>query len=92
LPSENDGVVIGRGVFAAALSDLRAAFDYVIIDSSSVLDSADVMPLVDSVDAVVICARARKTRVRELERSSKQLAPATVLGVVLLDVKEAAKS
>jgi Mrp family chromosome partitioning ATPase len=92
LPCENDGVVLGRGVFAAALADLRNAFDYVIVDSSSVLDSADVMPLLDAVDGILLCARAKKTRARELERATKQLAPARVVGVVLLDVSEAAKT
>jgi Mrp family chromosome partitioning ATPase len=92
LPAEpSDPVVPSRGVFDAAIADLRTAFDYVIVDAPSVLDSADVVALLDAADGVLLAARAKRTRARDLEKAAKQLAPANVVGVVLLDVKEAAK-
>jgi Mrp family chromosome partitioning ATPase len=86
LPAEPEGdAAPTRGVFAGAISDLRRSFDHVIVDAPSVLDSADVNALVDSVDAVVIAARARRSKLGELTKAKAQLAPARMLGVVLLD-------
>jgi Mrp family chromosome partitioning ATPase len=93
LPAEpNDALAPSRGVFDAAIADLRTAFDYLIVDAPSVLDSADVMALVDAADGIVLSVRARRTRAREIEKATAQLAPANIVGVVLLDAKEAAKS
>jgi Mrp family chromosome partitioning ATPase len=89
LPSERGaGVAPTRGIFASALSDFSRVFDHIVVDAPSALDSADANALVDSVDGVVLAARARQTRARELTRAASQLAPARMLGVVLLDAKE----
>jgi Mrp family chromosome partitioning ATPase len=87
-----DEIAPSRATFRAVTDDLTGTYDYIVVDSPSALESADVMALVDSVDAIVLAARAKKTRVRELERTRDQLAPGEVLGVVLLDIREAARS
>lgn len=93
LPADpDDAIAPSRGTFRTAISELREAYDYVVVDAPSTLDSADVMALSSSADAIVLAARARKTRIRELERTKHQLAPAPVIGVVLLDIREAAHS
>lgn len=94
LPAEPGGrdVAPSRGTFRVAVEELGQAFDHLIVDAPSVLESADVMALTDSADAVVLAARAKRTRGRDVEQAIAQLAPATILGVVLLDAKEAARS
>jgi Mrp family chromosome partitioning ATPase len=93
LPADpEDALAPSRATFRTATRDLRAAYDYVVVDAPSTLDSADAMALVSSVDAIVLAARARKTRARELERARHQLTPAQLLGVVLLDIRETARS
>jgi receptor protein-tyrosine kinase len=91
LPADpEDAIAPSRGTFRTAIAELRTAYDYVVVDAPSSLESADVMALSSSADAIVLAARARKTRVRELERTKHQLMPAPLLGIVLLDIREAA--
>jgi Mrp family chromosome partitioning ATPase len=68
-----------------ALSELRYCYDYIVIDSASVFESADADVVGESADGVVVTARAEKSRRGALRRAIAQLAPAPVLGVVLLD-------
>jgi Mrp family chromosome partitioning ATPase len=77
-----------RHTFEAALGDLRPAFDRVVIDAPSVLDGGDIHYLLAPADAVVFAARAGKSRARDITRAMDQLAPANVLGVVLLGTSE----
>ncbi|HEY6559978.1 MAG TPA: CpsD/CapB family tyrosine-protein kinase [Polyangiaceae bacterium] len=76
---------LDRVLLAAALKDLRSEYDYIVVDTPAVLDSADVNLISEAVDGVVMVARAKKTRRAALRAAVAQLAPARVLGVVLLD-------
>jgi len=79
------GKQLDRALFGEALRSLRAAYDFIIIDTASVLESADVHGVSQCADGVVLVARAGKTRTSALSRALQQLEPATVLGTVLLE-------
>jgi len=68
-----------------ALVDLRDAYDYVIIDTPSVLESADANIATERADGVIVTALAMQSRRGALKRTIDQLRPATIFGVVLLD-------
>ncbi|HEV3192637.1 MAG TPA: CpsD/CapB family tyrosine-protein kinase [Polyangiaceae bacterium] len=76
---------LDRTLFAAALSELREAYDYIVVDAASVLESGDVDVVGESSDAVIVAARAGRSSKRDLRRAIAQLAPAPVLGSVLID-------
>jgi receptor protein-tyrosine kinase len=68
----------------AAIASLRAAYDYVVIDTSSILTGLDVPLLADATDGMVLAARARQTRGRTLTAALDQVGASRVLGVVLI--------
>jgi Mrp family chromosome partitioning ATPase len=70
----------------AGIASLRAAYTYLVIDTSSILTGLDVPLLEDAVDGIVIAARARQTRGRTLATALAQAGTSRVLGVVLLDI------
>jgi Mrp family chromosome partitioning ATPase len=76
---------LDRMLLAEVLRSLRTAYDYVVIDTASVLESADVNSVCQCSDAVVIAARAGKTRKARLRRAIEQLQPANVVGTALID-------
>jgi Mrp family chromosome partitioning ATPase len=84
-PGTTRGKRLDRALFADVLRGLRSAYDYVVVDAASVLESADAHCVGQSVDGVVLVARAGASRKSELRRAIRQLEPATVLGTVLLD-------
>src|SRR5262245_12826100 len=72
--------------FAVAMERLRlAGYDYIVLDTPPILGSADVNLIEDSADGVLLVTSARKTMSRPLRRALEQLAPARLLGLVLLD-------
>jgi Mrp family chromosome partitioning ATPase len=77
---------LDRTLFAVALSDLREAYDYVVIDAGSMLESADVDVVGECSNGVIVAARAGRSRKGNMRRAISQLAPAPVLGSVLIDV------
>lgn len=79
------GKQLDRALFAEAVRSLRSAYDFIVIDTASVLESADVHGVSQCADGVVLVARAGKTRSSALSRAVQQLEPATVLGTVLLE-------
>jgi Mrp family chromosome partitioning ATPase len=76
---------LDRTLFSVALHDLRSAYDYIIIDAASVLESADADIVGECSNGVVVATRAGTSRRGEVRRAVEQLAPAIVLGSVLLD-------
>jgi Mrp family chromosome partitioning ATPase len=56
-----------------------------VIDTASVLESADVNSVSECSDGVVVAVRAGKSRKRTLRQAVEQLEPATVVGSVLID-------
>jgi Mrp family chromosome partitioning ATPase len=76
---------LDRTLFSLVLSDLRGAYDYVVIDAASVLESGDVDVVGESSDGVVVAVRAGRSRKRDVAHAIAQLAPARILGTVLMD-------
>ncbi|HEX7598638.1 MAG TPA: CpsD/CapB family tyrosine-protein kinase, partial [Polyangia bacterium] len=68
----------------AAIASLRAAYDYLVIDTSSILSGLDVPLLADATDGMVLAARARQTRGRTLKAALDQVGASRVLGVALI--------
>jgi receptor protein-tyrosine kinase len=77
---------LDRTAFAVALADLRDAFDYIVIDAGSVLESADVDVVGECSTGAVLAMRAGRSRKREVRRALAQLAPVPVLGTALVGV------
>jgi Mrp family chromosome partitioning ATPase len=80
-----DGSRLDRTLFAVALSDLRTAYDYIVIDAASVFESGDADVVGECSNGVVLAVRAGHSRKGEARRAIAQLAPAPVLGSVLID-------
>jgi Mrp family chromosome partitioning ATPase len=80
-----DGVHLDRTLFAAAISDLRDVYDYIVIDAGSVLESNDAHVATECASAVIATARAGKSRRHELRRALDQLRPAPIFGTVLFE-------
>lgn len=76
---------LDRTLFSVALHDLRNAYDYIVIDAGSVLESADADVVGECSNGVVMATRTGVSRRGEVRRAIQQLAPAVVLGSVLLD-------
>lgn len=79
------GKRLDRALLAALLRSLRDVYDYIVIDSASVLDSADAHTASQCADAVLVSARAGKSKRSQVRRVVDQLRPASLAGVVLLD-------
>jgi Mrp family chromosome partitioning ATPase len=80
-----EGGRLDRTLFAVALSDLRNAYDYIVIDAASVFESGDVDVVGECSSGVIVAARAGRSRKGDLRRAIGELAPAHVLGTVLID-------
>jgi Mrp family chromosome partitioning ATPase len=86
LPEKSlEGGRLDRTLFAVALSDLRDVYDYVVIDAASVLESGDVDVVGECSSGVIMAARAGQSRKGDMRRAMSQLAPARVLGSVLIE-------
>jgi Mrp family chromosome partitioning ATPase len=83
--SATPGKHLDRSLLGEALRALRSAYDYIVIDAASVLESADVDSVSQCADGVVVAVRAGKSRKTSVSRAIRQLEPALVLGSVLLD-------
>jgi Mrp family chromosome partitioning ATPase len=84
-PGTTRGKRLDRALFSEALRGLRSTYDYIVIDTASVLESADVNSVSQCADGVVMVTRAGKSKKSSLRRAVQQLEPALVLGSVLLD-------
>ena len=80
-PSELLGTLAAKKVF----SELRAQFDYVIVDSSPLLAVTDAAILAASADGVLMMARFGQTKREQLAHAVKNLedVDASLLGAVL---------
>jgi Mrp family chromosome partitioning ATPase len=85
-PDVRDRPLVDGPAFAIAIDQLRhAGYDYVVIDTPSVLGSADVNLTQDCADGVLLVAKSRTTSARALRRAVDQLQPGKVLGIVMLE-------
>jgi len=74
-----------RVEFLPLIQGLRAAYDYVVIDTTAALESVDANIAAEASDAVLFAVRAGQTRRRLLRRATEQLSPARIMGLVLVD-------
>jgi len=84
-PSVAQGRRLDRTLLAEVLRSLRTAYDYIVIDTASVLESADANSVSQCSDAVILAARAGKSKKSRLGRAIAQLRPANVVGTALID-------
>lgn len=71
--------------FPALIRELKAAYDYVVIDGCAVLDAGDANVLEEVSDAVVIVVRAGLTNGSMVSKSVQQLGERRIFGLVLND-------
>jgi Mrp family chromosome partitioning ATPase len=76
---------LDRTLFPLALHDFRSAYDYIVIDAASVLETGDVDVVGESSHGIIVTLRAGYSRKSDVRRALAQLAPAPVLGSVLID-------
>jgi Mrp family chromosome partitioning ATPase len=84
-PLSAQGKRVDRALLAEALRELRSSYDYIVIDTAAVAESADVNNVCQCSDGVILTARCGKSRKSTLARAVDQLQPARVLGAVLID-------
>ncbi len=73
--------------FSLAMGKLtKAGYDYVVVDSSSIMESADVHLVLESVEGLLMSTRSGKTTQKAVKRALERLGPANVIGAVMLDV------
>jgi receptor protein-tyrosine kinase len=89
-PDLPKGQTLDRFLLSVALSELRSEYDYVVVDTSPVLDSADASAVSGCVDGVIFVARAGKSRKKSVRAAISQIEPAPLLGMALLDSRGAA--
>jgi Mrp family chromosome partitioning ATPase len=72
--------------FSIAVDRLRlAGYDYIVVDTPPVLESADVNMIADSVDGVLFTAFAKRSDAKSLRRAIEQVGTVTFLGTILLE-------
>jgi Mrp family chromosome partitioning ATPase len=79
------GKRLDRPLLSSLLRALRGVYDYIVVDTAAVSESADAHVVGQCADAVLVSARAGRSRKTALRRTLAQLDPANVAGVVLLD-------
>ena len=84
-PDVAAGKRLDRSLLSTLLRALREVYDYIIIDTVSVLENADANVASQCADAVILTARAGESRKPALRRAIEQLRPANVVGAVLMD-------
>ncbi len=77
---------LDRALLREFVGELRGAYHYIVVDTGSVLESADADVACECAEAVLLVARAGRSCCSSVERAMEQIVPATLAGVVLLDV------
>jgi Mrp family chromosome partitioning ATPase len=89
-PDLPPGSRLDRFLLGVALNELRSDYDYIVVDTSPALESADPSSVTECVDGVIVVARANKSRRKTVRRVIDQLGPVPLLGIALLDSREVA--
>jgi capsular exopolysaccharide synthesis family protein len=84
-PDTTGDEVLHGPTFSASITRWRCAFDYVVVDGPSILESCDASIIHDSVDAVVMVVRSGVSRNRTVKRALEQISADMVAGIVLMD-------
>lgn len=74
--------------FTNALNFLARGYDFLIVDSPSILGTGDANVVENAVDAMIVVARSKVTKGTDLRRALKQLGDRKTLGVVLWDASQ----
>jgi hypothetical protein len=77
-----DGVAVGIAMDMLK----RSGYNYIVIDTPSVLGSADVNLIEEHTDGILFTAWSRQTSSRKLRLAVEQVSQEKVLGVTLLEV------
>lgn len=78
--------ILNAVAFANAMDQLRlAGYEYILVDTPPVLGTGDVNVIADAVEGMLFAALPMKSRRREMRKAVEQLAPAPILGVVVLE-------
>jgi Mrp family chromosome partitioning ATPase len=86
-PGQESRPLLDGPAFLNAMAMLRnAGYDYLVLDTPPVLDSADVNLIEETCDGVLFTVWSRRSSGRALTRAVEQLAPGKILGISLLDV------
>lgn len=89
----NPAFILGSPALPRVLDEAKAAYGLVIVVAPAVLAAADAVTLVRQTEGALLAASARSTRRAQLVRSIETIhaVQASVLGVVLVDVKSAGR-
>ncbi len=71
--------------FRGAIERLSHSYDWVIVDTPSVLGSGDANVVEEAVDGMIVAARSRKSKGADLRAAIRQLGTNKAVGVVLWD-------
>ena len=85
----NPNQLLASDTMRATLTELKARYDFVVIDSSPLIPVTDPLWLVHETDGAIVVARTKKTKRPQLAKAMGTLGSigARVLGVVVNDVK-----
>ncbi|MFO0617536.1 MAG: CpsD/CapB family tyrosine-protein kinase [Polyangiaceae bacterium] len=85
-PKVKHSPLIDPIAFSIAIDRLRlAGYDYIVVDTSPVLESADVNLIADSMDGILMTVLARKSDSKSLRRAMNQLGAMTFIGTIFLE-------
>lgn len=85
-PTSDRTQLLDAPAFAIAMERLRlGGYDYIVVDTPSVLGSADVNLIQDAVDGIALALTAKKSTARDLRRTLDQLGDNKILGTVFIE-------
>ena len=82
---KGDARALHGPTFNAAMDRLRGAYDYLVVDGSSILTGSETALIADSVDGLVFVARAHRARARQVRKALEMFSAADIVGTVLMD-------
>lgn len=91
----NPGALIESRALEAVLEHVRSTYDLVVVDTPSLIDTSDALPLLTNVDGVVVVGRVQHSRRDAAERLSQLLTAnggVPLLGVIANASKPAGSS
>jgi protein-tyrosine kinase len=84
-PHSDRTQLLDAPAFAIAMERLRlGGYDYIVIDTPSVLGSADINLVQDAVDGIALALTAKRSTARDLRRTLDQLGDNKIVGTVFL--------
>jgi Mrp family chromosome partitioning ATPase len=82
---KNPASLLGSEVVSDLMAELRRYFDFMVVSTSPIIESADVNILLDHVDGVVLVVRSGVTRREQVAASIDRIGESRFIGNVLLD-------